>query len=285
MNPIRSFVFFLVCFLSLAIPASAGNEGRCVPVGSLKEKDLPFMGGERLVFTIHYKWGLVNADVAKAEISLDTTVVNGRKAFHARIAGYTQKMYASLFTVKEDLQSWFTRDGLTPIRFTRQAREGNYTCSNNYSYVWSPGHPHIKAALNSSRKGDYYAEIPLDNCTFDIPLLYFMLRTMDTSQLKVGGRYPMTFAVDDDVYSLSFVYLGKENRKVSGVGSISCMKFGFQVVAGDVFTDGSDLFMWISDDVNKIPVYFQAPLKIGQVQGRLTGFSGLRRKFSTTSGQ
>ena len=267
--------------MSAMIFVAVGSTGpKCVPVGNLSEKNLVFKGGESLTFAVHYKWGVVNADVAKATVSIDTTLFSGRKAFHASMSAYTQKMYASLFTVREQLDSWFSRDGLVPMKFTRSAKEGNYTCTNSYSYLWNPGNPHIKAALNNSRRGDFSAEIPLDGCTFDLPLMYYVMRNIDVSGLSVGKSYPMTFAVDDDVYTMHFIYYGKESKKVSGLGVVNCLKFGFQVVAGDVFSDGSDLYAWFSDDANKIPVMFVAPLKIGQVQGRLQAYSGLKSKFT-----
>ena len=107
------------------------------------------------------------------------------------------------------------------------------------------------------------------------------MRNMDVSKLKVGGRYPMTFACDSHVRTLSFVYLGKENRKVRGMGTVRCLKFGFDVVKGEVFSGDSKLYAWFTDDANKIPVYFVAPLKLGEVRGRLYSSSGVRHPFTS----
>lgn len=264
-----------------SVLAYAGGEGKCIPVNKLNEESLAFKGGENLVFTIHYKWGIVNADVAQATLKVDTTILNGRRVFHASLTGKTQKFYEKFFRVKEDLDSWFTRDGLEPMKFTRFAREGKYTCTNLYTYVRTPGNEHIKASLSNSRKGEFSATLPLDNCTHDIPLMYYILRNIDVTKLKEGADYPMTFAVDDDVYTLHFRYLGKENKTVGEIGTIRCLKFSFEVVSGEVFSGDSDLYGWFSDDENRIPVWFAAPLKVGQVQGRLKSFSELKNPFSS----
>ncbi len=271
-----AFIFIMSC-----LPVFAGDKVKCLPVGNLKESELAFKGGEKLVFTIHYKWGIINADVAQATLSVDTMVLNGSKVFHASLTGKTQKFYEKFFRVKEDLDSWFTRDGLKPMKFTRFAREGKYTCTNLYSYDRTPGDEHIDAALNTSRKGDFSVRLPLDGCTFDLPLMYYVLRNVNLAKLKEGERYPMTFAVDDDVYTLHFVYLGKENRKVPEVGTVRCLKFSFEVLSGEVFSGDSDLYGWFTDDGNRIPVWFVAPLKVGQVQGRLNSFSELKHKFDS----
>lgn len=115
----------------------------------------------------------------------------------------------------------------------------------------------------------------------DIPLMYYVLRNIDTEKLEEGKDYPMTFAVDDDVYTLHFRYLGKENKYIDGIGSIRCLKLSFEVVSGEVFSGESDLYGWFSDDENRIPVWFTAPLKIGKVQGRLRSYSELRNPFSS----
>ncbi|MGN0201323.1 MAG: DUF3108 domain-containing protein [Candidatus Cryptobacteroides sp.] len=278
---LKVFTTALLC-LAAVLPLSAERAAsRCLPVKSLKEGEVVFEGGESLTFVVHYKWGVINADIAKASVRMDTTSLAGRDVFHVSLFASTQKVYDSMFRVREQLDSWFTRDGFVPMKFTRSAKEGNYTCTNSYVYSWDGEQPHIEASLNNSRKGDFYVELPLDGCTFDLPLLYCLLRNLDVTALRPGGTYPMTFAVDDDVNRLHFIYYGKEDKKISGLGTVTCHKFGFQVVAGEVFSEGTDLFAWFSDDGNFIPVYFSAPLKIGQVNGRLQMFSGLKHEFTS----
>ena len=273
---------FAAIFILPFVTAYAGGDGKCIPVKSLSEESLAFKGGEKLVYTLHYKWGIINADVAQATLKVDTTILNGRRVFHASLTGKTQRLYEKFFRVKEDLDSWFTRDGLEPMKFTRFAREGKSTCTNLYSYVRkAEGSGKINASLSNSRKGEFSATLPLDKCTYDIPLMYLVLRNIDVARLKEGGDYPMTFAVDDDVYTLHFRYLGKENKSVGGIGTVRCLKFSFEVVSGEVFSGDSDLFAWFSDDDNRIPVWFSAPLRVGQVQGRLRGYSELKSPFSS----
>lgn len=267
------FVALMLLLSAAAVPVYGQ---KCIPVNLNKDK-LAFKGGEKLVFTIHYKWGIVNADVAQAIIKLDSTRLNGKKVYHGSLSGNTQKIYEQVFKVREHMDSWFTCDGFDPVKFTRDAREGNYWCTNLYTYSGSQ----INATINNSRKGEFNVTLPKDNCTFDLPLMYYVMRNMDVSKLKVGGRYPMTFACDSHVRTLSFVYLGKENRKVRGMGTVRCLKFGFDVVKGEVFSGDSKLYAWFTDDANKIPVYFVAPLKLGEVRGRLYSSSGVRHPFTS----
>ena len=87
MDTTRLFGILAAIFIISSVPVFAGDEGKCIPVKNLKEENLAFKGGEKLVFTVHFKWGLINADVAQATLKVDTTILNGRKVFHASLTG------------------------------------------------------------------------------------------------------------------------------------------------------------------------------------------------------
>ena len=59
------------------------------------------------------------------------------------------------------------------------------------------------------------------------------------------------------------------------------MKLGISVVAGDIFEGDDSAYIWLTDDDNRLPVFFQVPLKVGAMSGRLTSWSGLRHEFSS----
>jgi hypothetical protein len=40
------------------------------------------------------------------------------------------------------------------------------------------------------------------------------------------------------------------------------------------------MMIWISDDENRVPVYFEAPILVGTASGRMSGCSGLKYPFS-----
>ena len=123
--------------------------------------------------------------------------------------------------------------------------------------------------------------MPKDECTYDIATMLFLIRNMDLSKLSAGGRYPMTYAIDHHIRDIYFRYFGVENKKIPGKGTYRCHKFGFEMPKGEAFDGESSLYAWITDDGNRIPIYFVAPLKIGQVRGRLYSADGLKHEFSS----
>lgn len=285
MNKLLTVFIALQVFAFSAVGQSivnAGSTGGCIPVRSLSEDSLAFAAGERLKFTMHYEWGTLDSDVGWATVGIDTVRFNGQKAFHCSAYGRTTKLYDFFFKVREDFQSWFAVDGLVPLKFTRNTSEGKYEARNEYSYMWNAADSiHIAADVFTTTSGHRHVTMPLDKCTFDLPALFFFARNMDFSKVEPNVKYPMTFAIDDDIYNVYFILRGREVKKVKGFGTVRTIKFSAKLLTGNVFTGDEDLSVWISDDENRIPVLFEAPILVGVASGRLDSYSGLKHPFSS----
>lgn len=280
---VMTALLMLSAFLSAAQEViDAGSKGGCIPVMSVKENDLAYKSGERLRFTIHYEWGALDSDVGWATVSLDTVRFNGQKAFHCAVYGRTTRLYDLFFKVREDFQSWFTADGIRPLKFTRNTHEGRYEARNTYTYMWNGTDSlYISADVYTSSRGDRTVNLPLDLCTYDLPALFYLARNMDFSKVEPEVKYPMTFAIDDDVYNVYFILRGKERKKVKGFGTVNTVRFSAKLLSGNVFTGDEDLTVWISDDGNRIPVLFEAPILVGVASGRIESCSGLKHPFTS----
>ena len=252
----------------------------CVPIKDIAETGVAYQAGEKMSFTMHYNWGMIDSDVGSATVSLDTVRLNGQNTFLCSVNGRTTRLYDLFFKVREDFKSWFTVDGLRPLKFTRDTFEGKYVAKNTYIYDWDAAEPHIMADVFSSSSGQRYPELPLTPCTFDLPALFFFARNIDMDKVEPEKRYPMTFAIDDDIYNVYFIFYGPETIKVKGLGTVKTIRFAAKLLAGEVFTGEEDMMIWISDDENRVPVYFEAPILVGTASGRMTGYSGLKYPFS-----
>lgn len=281
---IRIFTVLLCTCLSIFSTHAQENSdlkgASCIPVRTVDESQLAFQAGEKMDFVLHYRWGAVNSDVGHATVTLDSLMFNGQEAFLCSAYGKTTKLFDIFFKVREDFKSWFTRDGLRPLKFTRDTYEGGYEARNTYLYEWNSSDPHIVADVYSSSSGQRSLNIPLTPCTFDLPALFFFARNMDFDAVEPGRKYPMTFAIDDDVYNVYFILYGPETIKVKGLGTVKTVKFAAKLLEGEVFKGEEDMMIWVTDDDNRLPVYFEAPLLVGTATGRMTGYDGLKHPFT-----
>ncbi len=152
---------------------------------------------------------------------------------------------------------------------------------NLYHYYWNAPEPKIDAMVYSSKRDTSYLELPLTPCTFDLPALFYFARNMDFSKVEPNKKYPMTFAIDDDIYNVHFILYGPETIRVKGIGTVKTIKFAAQLLKGEVFKSDTDMFIWVSADDNRLPVYFEAPLFVGKATGRLLNYEGLKYPFTS----
>ena len=267
--------------LSHAQEISDSKGTSCVPVKTTVEEELAFQAGEKVDFILHYKWGSINTDVGTATVTLDSLTFNGHEAFRCSVFGKTKKFYDVFFKVREDFDSWFTRDGLKPLKFTRDTYEGGYEARNTYLYEWDAAEPYIAADVYTSNLGQKSMQLPLTPCTYDLPALFFFARNMDMENVVPGKRYPMTFAIDEEVYNVYFILYGPETIKVKGLGTVETIRFAAKLLEGEVFKGEEDMTIWVTADENRLPVYFEAPLRVGVAAGRMSGWEGLKHPFTS----
>lgn len=275
-------IVVLLCVMALPLHAQENTDSTaCIPVRTVNPDSLAFGAGEKASFVLHYKWGAINSDVGHATVRLDTLVFNGHKAFRCTLEGRTTRLYDLFFKVREEFSAWFTYEGLRPLKFYRHSREGDYEAKNTYIYDWSVPDPHIVADLYTSKRGWHSKDIPLTRCTFDLPALFYFARNMDFDIIEPGRKYPMTFAIDDEVFNVYFILYGRETIKVKGLGKVRTIKFAAKLLEGEVFKGETDMMIWVSDDDNRLPVYFEAPLLVGTAKGRMASYEGLRHPFTS----
>lgn len=250
-----------------------------IPLKANTAEDLAFQGGEKITYTVHYKWGLIDADVAKAYFTCEETSYGGQECFHGRLFGRNGKLYDPFIRIREDFQSWFTADGLRPLKETRQTNEGNYECINTYLYDWDAGH--IDAKLYSSKKGHRNIKIPLKKGQLDTPSLFYICRNIDFSKIRPGDSFPISIASNDKVHT---VYVRREEdevKNIRGIGKVQTVKFVVSTIVGETFAEGDQISLWFTNDANRIPVYFETPVRFGKVAGRLYSYEGLKHPFSS----
>jgi len=266
---ISAFLFFI----SLTLGA------QCLPQHSLDENSIAFEPGERITFSIHYKWGIINSDVATATLSLDNVAFNGDSVYYARVYGRSAKKFDMFFKMKEDFRSWFTHGTLKPLKFSRNTQEGNYKALNDLTFDWN--HMKVHADMDNSSLGKRQLDMELKPCVFDVISMVYNVRNFDRSKIELGSKVPVTFAIDDDIYTIFFIFQDREQVSVRGVGVFEGIRTYVKLIKGDMFGDDEDssATIWFSDDDNMVPLKFEAPLKVGKVTGRIRSWEGLKYEW------
>ena len=273
----RTLRITLLSILLLGMGAVASAQtGKCLPMRT--DGVDPYQPGERIVFNISYNWHAVQTDVAKGVLTVNQQTLNGEKVWHTALTMKTAPFFDVFFKIRESFESWFGLKGVEPRRFLRETREGDYHCINDYRYDHQAKTIHAHLEYWDKEKVDM--DIPFGDCTYDVTSLFYYARRMDYANLKPGTVYKISFAIDREVQTVNLTYRGQENKYIKGVGTIATRKFALSLKKGEVFEGNEDAILWFSDDDNRLPVAFMAPLKVGAMNGRLASYEGLAHDFT-----
>ncbi len=230
-----------------------------------------FKSGEWLKFRIHY--GIFNASYATLHLTSDN--LNGKSVYHVTGKGQTTGLARLFFKVDDTYESYFGKDNGQPYRFIRKIDEGGYTkdIEINFDYPKREAELHDKKA---KKKMDFEIEPGIQDL---ISGFYYLRDYYEVSDLRKGESIELDMLYDDDgIFKFRLKYLGKEIIKTK-FGKVECLKFRPYVQNGRVFKEQESLSLWVSNDMNKIPIRIEADLRVGSIKADLDGYNALRNQF------
>ena len=227
--------------------------------------------GEWLKFRVHY--GFLNASYATLHLTRDT--LNNNPVYHVVGRGKTTGFASIFFKVDDRYESYFDmRDG-KPYRFIRKIDEGGYTRDQEINFDYGKD----IAVLNDKKNNKKFNFTVQDSIQDLISAFYFLRNNFDANDLVLGEAIELKLLFDDDgVFKFKLKYLGKEILKTK-YGKVECLKFRPYVQSGRVFKEQESLSLWVSNDLNKIPIRIKADLVVGSIKADLDGYNGLKNQF------
>ena len=219
----RLLLFAGTLFLSLGLWAQ--NLPLC--------QEAPFKAGENIRMGVMFKWGAVNTEVALTTLSLETVPYKTDSLYHAVCSARTAPFFDVFYKIRENFQSWFTRDDYHPVEAVRDTYESGYTAKNHFIYDWDAGI--IRADVSYNGNPSQQKQIPMTGASYDIVSLVYSLRNVDWGRVPNRQAFDVPFAIDDQVYPLTVTYYGPETLKVRKLGKMNALRFSCTVVAGVLF--------------------------------------------------
>ena len=250
---------------------SARIEGNKAEEKNKKKIPRAFKSGEWLKFRIHY--GILNASFATLHLTRDT--LDSTPVYHVVGKGKTTGFASIFFKVDDTYESYFDMKDGKPYRFIRKIDEGGYTRDQEINFDYAKE----QAVLNDKKKNKKF-KFDLEDSIQDLISAFYYLRNNFTSEdLVEGESIELKMLFDDDgVFKFKLKYLGTEVLKTK-YGRVECLKFRPYVQSGRVFKEQASLTMWVSNDLNKIPIRIKADLVVGSIKADLDGYNGLKNQF------
>jgi hypothetical protein len=162
-----------------------------------------------------------------------------------------------------------------PYRFIRKVDEGGYTKDIEINFDYQK-----KEALLNDKKNNKKFNFTIGEQIQDlISAFYYLRNNYKARDLVIGESIDLNMLYDDDgIFKFKLKYLGKEILKTK-FGKVECLSFRPYVQSGRVFKEQESLTLWVSNDLNKIPIRIKADLTVGSLKADLDGYNGLKHQF------
>lgn len=274
----RFFTTYLL-FLSFLVSAQVNP--------FVKRDNVPaFRDGEVLTYTVSYSGKIFSTSMADVEMSVHSDTIYGHRSYKIIGAGNTRPFFNLFFPLSDVYMSWIDVSTLKPYRATSNQREGGYQYETDFRFDWN-GRKVSTTGHNIKRDRYYHETMQLEEFSYDALSLFYNLRMVDCSQAeKPGDRFQASLVLEDTVRTLYLKYHGKEKIRASKkLGYFNTLKFSciFATSTDESFQDGTEFFIWITDDKNKIPVYLESPIKVGKVYATLSDYKGLANPVTSSA--
>ncbi len=220
---------------------------------------LPFGVGERLRY--HMDFSFVRAGYSEMSIlSVDSSTLVPSYHFRSRVRSTSTIDW--VYKVRDVVEAWFAMDGLYSTRYERNVHEGSYHsvkfCDYNNNTAW------VSLSNEYGPKGMSEFEPFSHNI---ISGLYWVR----CQPLAAGVDLHLPVHDIEKQYPLKIVVYGREEVEVPA-GTFTCWKIEPIVESEGLFKAKGRLWIWLTDDENRLPVLMKSEIPVGTVDGKLATY-------------
>ncbi len=226
-------------------------------------KEPTFKEGEKLTYKL--KYGFLTAASGVLSVKKSELEFSNKNTFHLNVVGQTSSSYSIFYTVKNRYDSYIDAKTYLPYLYTEDIKENSYRRSEYATFDQ-------KNRTVTGEKGTFKSNSAQ---IFDLVSAYYFSRNLDLSSLKIGDSFKLPYFLNDEIAEFKVYYVGTEKIKTA-LGTIDCIKFNPEIKPGRIFKKNSKLYLWVTNDGNRIPVKAKVEILIGSLTMELTNAEGLK---------
>jgi hypothetical protein len=238
-----------------------------------------FQNGEELIYKIYYNWNFVWIPAGEVVF----TIQENKDSYEMVAIGKTYKSYNSIFKVNDYYYSKTDKITLLPKNFVRIIEEGKYRIYD--SIVFDQQNFRAISYHGKDKASAQFKSFQLGECMHDLISNIYTMRNLPTRQFKKGDIIPIKVFFDKEKYPLNIRFAGTEEKDIKDLGKWRTIKLHPQLVEGNIFKRGDQMSVWVSDDLNKIPLLIESPVAVGSIKAVLKSSRGLRYETNSKIGQ
>jgi len=226
-------------------------------------KEPVFQAGEVLQYKL--KYGFITAAEGTLKVLNSDLKFDNKPTYKLVVDARTSGTFDIFYKIRDHYDSYIDKVSLLPYFYQEDVKEAKYKRADKARFYQD-----TKKVV--SNKGTFTT--PTDQ-TFDLVSAYYFARSLDITKLKIGELFKLNYYLGKSIHQLEIKYVGKEVVK-SSIGNIRCLKFSPSIEPGRIFRKDSSLYLWITDDGNRVPVKAQVEIIVGAVTMEIKSATGLK---------
>lgn len=248
-----------IAFVLMLVALFKVNYAQQLPI----KEETAFMEGEVLTYKLRY--GIITAAEATIKVLASDLKFDGKPTYRLTVDARTSGTFDIFYKIRDHYDSYIDKTALTPYFYQENIREASYRRTDKARFYQD----NKKVVAN---RGTFTTPTTQ---TFDLVSAYYFARSLDVSKLKLNDSFKLNYFLGDEISQLEIQYVGKETIKTK-LGTISCLKFSPSINPGRIFKKDSKLYLWITDDGNRVPVKAQVEILVGAVTLEIKSAEGLK---------
>lgn len=234
-----------------------------------------FQKGEEITYKIYYNWNFVW--LAAGEVVFK--VKEEATAYHISAVGKTYPSYEWFYRVHDNYQSWVDKETLLPKVFTREVEEGKYRAYNKF--LFDHKGKKVTSYIGKEKETAVKSVSPIKNCMHDMISILYYVRNKDIESYREGSSFPVDVFLEE-TYPLNVEVLKKnEKQRIRGMGKFDTHLISPDLIAGNIFEEGTKMKVWVSADANKVPLLIESPVSVGSIKAVLKEYKGLKHELTS----
>ncbi|MCX5641668.1 MAG: DUF3108 domain-containing protein [Candidatus Omnitrophica bacterium] len=226
-------------------------------------QEIPFRAGEVLQYQL--KWNVFTGGKILLTVQEDA-YLEGERAFHLQAEAETEGMFHKFYPFRVKIESFVSRNDFLPLRYQYSSWAPDETRLEVTSFP--RGQPQGKYHLDQDKKGNKRVKDEMFDVSdfFQDPLsvLYYIR----TQELNVGEQIEIPLSVDRKNYKILVNVLRRTRIKAVGK-TWNAFILEPKVSLGETPFKFASLWIWVSADAARIPLYFSSRAPLGVISGTL----------------
>ena len=230
-----------------------------------------FQAGEEIVYKLYYNWNFVWLSAGEVTFR----VADLPDQYRVTVRGKTYSSYEWFYAVNDNYTSYLDKETLLPKIHIKDIKEGGYTKYDRTTFYQNE--QRITSLRGKDRQSAEFKSMDVDACMHDLISIVYFARNLDYRHMREQQEIPIQVFMDQEAHPLRIRYLGaEEDVKIKGSGRYNTLKFSPQLITGELFKEGDEMKIYVSDDKNRIPLMIESPVSVGSVKAVLKSYNGLK---------